>query len=108
MNIDRHGFTFDWDLVAIMLIGPFGFIILFCTTIIPSVIMMFVLVQFFKMSLKYSYWLSMAFYVILSYVVYRDDMKISCLVYTVIAGGIVTVIYWNTFKRLESEEVKRN
>ncbi|WP_143824782.1 hypothetical protein [Myroides sp. N17-2] len=76
--------------------------------LIPPVILMLVLISWFNKKMLHAYWSSLVLYLIIIYLFYGGSIHVSCVVSTVITGGLVTGMFWKTCKRLDDERSREN
>lgn len=108
MIFERGNETVDFEYVYRLFLMPFALIFFTYMTLIPPVILMLVMVSWFDKKMLHAYWSSLVLYLILTYFVFGDKMHVSCVVSTVITGGLVTGMFWKTCKRLDEERSREN
>lgn len=103
MVFEKGNRSVDLEFIYMMLITPFVLMGMSYMTTIPTVVMMLVLMLILRGRILLSYWLSLGFYLILTYFVFNSNLHISCVTSTVLAGGLVTWMFWKMCKRLDKE-----
>lgn len=101
--LERRYDTIDLEYIYRLFLMPFALIFITYMTLIPPVIMMLVLISWFDKKMLHAYWSSLVLYLILTYFVFGEKMRVSCVVSTVITAALVTGMFWKTCKRLDEE-----
>ncbi|SEQ80203.1 hypothetical protein [Myroides profundi] len=105
MAFEKGNRSIDFEFIYMMLITPFVLMGMSYMTTIPTLVMMLVLTLCLKGRFILSYWLSLGFYLYLTYFMFDSNLHISCVTSTVLAGAMVTGIFWKVCKRID-EDIK--